>query len=622
MPRFFSPAGILTALLLAGLALPVWAWDPDEGQVAGASDLSPDPGNREALDQLKVILAIPRSSPLLAGIKLPPHGNPSLFGRLFGRGTVNIGVAAADPAFADLPMAAVADEAVTLGEFADAFLQSAPAPEATTAPQKLLARLIAVRLVVREGREMGLDQLPEVREMVRVQRRLILREQLIASHAQPIVADKEEVEKLYRESIRESRIKAVVFTTEPDAKDFAAKLAAGSPFADLAGEFAKKSGVTVKGGIEGEYVRDAEMPPAVAQALEAMQVGAVSAVLPVQGGFMVFRLEEVRRLDRPEARKNAEQKALNFARNKALVALNKALTAKYVKLDEGLLNSLDFKKDFDALLKDERVLASIAGGDPVKVSDFARKIKEKYFHGLSKAIEKGRIEEDKRGVMSEILFKEVFVREALARHLDETEPFQREMEQYERSVVFGAFVQKVLAPEGKVTFAQLKAFYAKHAAEYAEPAMVALKGIAFASGDSAATALNQLRKGADFGWLKANAVGQAPANAPDALDFAGALLVTASLPEALQAAIRGAEPGNSRIYHDTKGYYYVLQIERLVPPRTPPLAEVQEDVLKKAVDEKLQAALDEWTANLRGIYGVEVYATGFSTAAKDKASGN
>ena len=71
----------------------------------------------------------------------------------------------------------------------------------------IMSRLINTRLIVLEARNMGLDELPEIRRMVDSYSRETLMKVLLEQYVQNVKADKNVVEKIYQQAVREWQIK-------------------------------------------------------------------------------------------------------------------------------------------------------------------------------------------------------------------------------------------------------------------------------------------------------------------------------------------------------------------------------------------------------------------------------
>lgn len=155
------------------------------------------------------------SSPILtpetAGIAAKPVPDA-------GAGEVVIGltIPLLSPLFSDVPLAKVNDERVTLKEVRDAVIASHKERTEETAAKKMnyaeiLDRLINLKLILQEAREMGIDELPEVKEAISVYGKQLRKDLLLKRATKNAKANPAEVERIYRDMIREWKIKSVLF---------------------------------------------------------------------------------------------------------------------------------------------------------------------------------------------------------------------------------------------------------------------------------------------------------------------------------------------------------------------------------------------------------------------------
>jgi parvulin-like peptidyl-prolyl isomerase len=285
-----------------------------------------------------------------------------------------------------------------------------------------------------------------------------------------------------------------------------------------------------------------------------------------------------------------------------------------VKVDQKALDNLDFESaepGFEKLRADGRVLATVKGGNPVTVGDLTATMEKKFFHGAERAAEGKKINRRKDQVLEEILNKRVTLLEAKKQKLEKTEYFKVKAQENRNGVLFGAFVQKVIVPDVKVGDEELNEYYQAHIGEYTYPEMVRIDGLLFSDKRTAEEAIEKLRKGADFQWLRANAEGQVdPAKVETLLDFKAQLLDASTLPEGVRKAISGAAPGEYRLYSDPGNAYYVLDLLERFPSKPLPLETVKRGLEKKLFAEKLQRVLMDWEEKLRKASDVKIYATG------------
>lgn len=529
------------------------------------------------------------------------------------------------PAGKDLPLvggkptlAMVNGEPVTLEQFDRALggIHGGMADNATRSrvnPSQLLDRLINARLILQEARNIGLDELPEVRSAEKTYGEDTLRRMLYSYHVRNIrKPDRKEVEKRYREVVKEVKVTSVLFEKEEDGKRLDSEVRAGGDFDELAQRMITAG--EAKGSLEGQYLNFGSLSPEVAKAVSSMKKGEVSPLIRIGKQFSLLKLEDIRYPEDKAARAQAGKDALQAKKVAALKTYTEGLRKKYVAVDRKLFDGLDYESSepgFEKMLSDDRALAKVKGEKPATVADLTKALEKKFFHGADRAAERKKLNPKKDQVLEEILNRRVTVKEAKRRKLDRTEFYKTEMEEYRDGILFGAFVQKAIAPDVKVDEEELKRYYQAHIAEYTFPEMVRIDGLAFSDRKDAEEAIEKLRKGADFQWLRANAEGQVEAGkGKNLLEFGGQLLDATTLPEEVLKAISGASPGDYRLYADPGNAYYALDIRERVPSRPMPFESAKGLMEKKVYSEKRQSVVREWEEKLRKASDVKIYATG------------
>jgi parvulin-like peptidyl-prolyl isomerase len=523
------------------------------------------------------------------------------------------------PIFAEVPVAAVNEETITLGELTATL---ASAHEGRKADEQKMAasidvsetlnRLITVKLFVQEAREMGMDELEEVRNEVGANRKLLTRELLIKDITKNVKADEAEVEKLRKRMVQEWKLKSVLFEKEEDAKKMEEEIKSGKSFDELvekamADKIAKSMG-------EGGFVKPRDLLPNIAAIVSKMEVGTVSPVIEVgsgtDAGFTIMKLEEIRYPEDPEIAERARRAVLSVARALEVNKFKKEAYKKDVKTDDKLLKRLDFeaeKPGFEKMLKDKRTVATVKGEKPVTVSDLAKAIQGKFFHGIERGIRDKEVNKKKAEILDELIEKKIFEKEAAKRGIENTEALRKRLNEFEESALFGLFVQKVIIPDVKITEGEGRAYYADHAGDYTIPEMMKIGSLIFGTQELADSAIERLKEGADFNWMKSNAEGQVDSSTPGLLTFDGSTVVTKSMSEEVQAALLGAKPEEYRIYKDADGHFYVLYVQDVVPPSLQPYEEAREKIAKKLYDAKLKELVDDWAGKLRDIADVKIY---------------
>ncbi len=519
--------------------------------------------------------------------------------------------------FARVPVAEVNDEPITLEEFGKALgMVHSGKSEGTTQAKKdygkILQRLVTAKLIVQEARAMNMCELPEVKKQIDNYKNITLREILREQLIKDVKADDAEVEKVYRESIREFRLRSVMFKNEDDAKAMAKAVAEGKTFEELTEEAAVSK--TARGSGKAETVKASDLNPAIAAALSGMRAGMVSQPVPIQPGFVVFKVEDIRSVESPEARERAHRQVLKRKQNESLIARNNLLSKKYLTFNKKRIESLDFsgQEGMEKLLQDKRVIVQVKGEKPVTVGDLARAIEEKLYHGAGKNPSK-KINNRKTDALEELLAKRLLLAEALKRGIDRTDEYKGKIKEYEENVLFGMFVQRVIAPQSKPSEDELKAYYEQHRKEYLASPKVRFESLVFFKREDAEEALAKLRKGTEMRWLRENAAGQPDRKTSWVPDFGNNLLAIDDLPEDLQKALADARAGDMRLASGPRGYHYVLVVQEAVPAEQLNFEQVADAVKKKVHDEKIQNVLDAWTEKLKKNDEVTLYLKGGDT---------
>ena len=514
-------------------------------------------------------------------------------------------------------VATVNDDPITLEEFNRAIAEAhATNPRGKKAGRidysAIMNRMINTRLIIIEGRNIGLDELPEVKNDIEAYSQETLIKILIEGQVKDIKADPEEVEKDYQELVKEWKITTVRFENEEAAKKFTAELQAGTNFEEAV-KRARSAGLASEVD-ESRYLKDQDLTLPVARLVAKMKVGSVSPIVSIgKKGFVVFKLEGMRFSEKEdqEARKKAELQVLNRKRVQAAKEYYQGLERKYVTVNKELFAALDYESKepgFEKLLQDTRVLAEIKGGRPLTVGEFSKALKQKFYHGIEQAIAGKRINRLKDQVLASILQRRVLLMEATKQGIEKTAEYISSVKDYEISVIFGAFISKVIAPDITLDGKELRAYYQKNSEEYTTPEMMRIKSLVFSKKSEAVEALNKLTAGTDFNWLSSNAEGQVDKNTKGLLNFDGTLLSIRSLPADLSRAVLGAKPGDFRMYESSEGQFYVLYIYQVTPAKPRPFDDVRQEIAKKVYAHKVEKAVEDYAEKLKEYYPVEIYA--------------
>jgi hypothetical protein len=346
-----------------------------------------------------------------------------------------------------------------------------------------------------------------------------------------------------------------------------------------------------------------------------MKVNDVSSPIKIEKskediGYVIVRLEDIRYPDDPAAKERARNVILGSKRSEAVKDFKRDFLKKNAKINLELIKKLDYESEkpgIKKLLQDKRVIVEMKGYKPFTVADLTQNIQEKYFHGLETAIKSKQVNSKKSEVLDQILDKRIIGQEALRRGIDKTERYKNMVREYEDSLLFGLFVQKVLIPDIKVTGEEMKAYYNDHKQEYTYPEMIKLNSLIFSKLNDAESALNKLKQGADLKWMKENAEGQIPEDTKGILPFDSGVLVVTTLPEDVQKSLSGVHSGDFRLYESPEGHFYVFYVQNFIPSHIQPFEEVQSAIFKNVFNKKLSQSVKEWSDKLRGLADIKIY---------------
>lgn len=516
------------------------------------------------------------------------------------------------PPFDDTPVALVDDEPITKYDLSVAIAQQEEQISDHPGEQekeylRILDRLITSRLVVREAKNIGLHETMEVTSQIEAYKKKQLQIELISHHLQGLEPDPAEVDELYRKISREVKLYSLIFPVGPEARRFLEEVKDGN-FEQVAKRFIGEG--KAKEQKDETYVKIKDLEPDVAEEVYSMNVGGLSKIYLIKEGHLLYRLVDARFVEDQPVREEAVGKVLESTRNKKAMEYSFALEDKYVTFDEDLYKQLDFQTDLEKLLQDKRVLAKAKNEkDPfiITVADLAAEMKRSFFHGAEKAAKLNLINERKDTAIANMIFK--YTSDLEARHLglDQTEDFKRKVKDFEISTLFSTFMNKLILPEVKVTEEEVKAYYDEHINEYSSPAMLQMKSLVFSDRQDAETALDKLRKGADYNWVSANAVNLVAPDTDGVLPLDKNLLSLTALPEDLQELTRDAKKGASLLYVPSEpNFYYVLLMENVFPPEPQPYEQARQEVGKKIFTMHSEKLLAEYITKLKEEYPVRI----------------
>ena len=531
------------------------------------------------------------------------------------------------PQFIFTPVASVAGEPIYMGEFsrelgamhadADSAVDGGASPDN---PGELLERLLAVRLVEQEARNMGLDQQGMVQRQVADFAEKTLLYDLLGRRVGELVLDRKAADKIYHEISLAAKLDNYRFQRKENGVAFLKQLDEGADFAPLIKkEVAEGRAI---GEEEEGFVPLKKLRDEVASAANTMKIGEVSRLYGVADGFVVFRLDDRKFIEDPAALEMAEKLTWDQQVAKQSREYMAQVIEQYADYNQEAKKDFNFTQvqsehpDFqlsDALKKfagDQRTLVTVRAGEQtrsMKVSELVEKLKATYFHGTEIELNAGEADKRAAQILEDWIFRIAGKAEAKKMGLDQSRRYQIKIADFERRTLFDHFMQKVIVPEVKLAEDEIRQYYDDHIEDYSTPRMLKMKSLAFYDRKKAASALNKLKKGSDFNWVSANSEGLVAVEDEDLLSFGSGILSVTTLPEGLRAKAEQAVTGDALIYSDPGSFHYVLHLEKNFPPEPKPYDQVRSQILKLVYQERVQEALDAFVAQLKEHYPTEIY---------------
>lgn len=527
--------------------------------------------------------------------------------------------------YAKLAVATVEGDPITLEDFALelATMHNSMTESETPSSQnfnKMLERLISIKLIKQEALNIGFDRTPSVQNQVEVFALKTMIQQLLAGQLADLQVSEEEVEELYQQMAIEVKLLTYRFFDQADAEALLEDYRAGGDFKDLADKMVAK--IKAEGGEDPEYARLNDLFPAVAKAVYTMENGDVSEAFKAEKGYLLFRLEDRRVYEDQDIRLTAANRLIQKQSREKQLDYLKSLEDKYATFHADGEAALDFAKIaeadaeakgteiFSRLSTDQRSVVTLSNGQEtveITVAELAKKLESSMYHGMDRTIDHEQLDNQKELAIWNKLIAIAGKMEAQAQGIDKSEVYLEKVQEFEDRVLFDTFMAKAVVPSVTVPEDDVKKYYYNHLEDYSSPLMLKMKSLVFTDRENAQDALKKLQAGSDFKWVSANITGLADADDKDLLNLGGSLLSVNALPHDLQHKVTGAKQGDLFFYADPGNLYYTLLVDSAFPPKAKTYQEVRQEVGKIIYAQKINEALADWVAKLKEVYETEIF---------------
>lgn len=527
--------------------------------------------------------------------------------------TIVLDVSMFDEDVVDLPLASVNGETISVFELNEALGSVHMGADESKKVGKqsfgdIINRLVTIKLLVQEGKEIGIDRLPETKELLVGAENKKLREMLLTMQLQNISADDEEILQRYANKQTEWRLRFLQFTSRKDADAVVKALKKGTGFDALYSKSLKNK--TAIGDPGDKPTPGEALQPEMLKVIAQTKVGEVTPVMENDGHYFLAKvLSRKSRPDDPAVMDEIRQEELKKARVKSYETYRGELIKKLATYDDALIDGLDLEAKepgFISYRNDKRVLVTIQGEQPVTVADLIASFEKKFFHGVERMISEKKLNSAKREQLVEVIGSRVLLSEARLRGLDKTREFQVASRDTEEMTIFGMLIEKAIKPDVHVTQEELEAYYKEHSKEYTSVEQLTLELLPFKTESQAASAAEKLKRGLDIKWMKENGEGYVPVAKTEFADTTLQHVERSVLPDKLVKVLNGVQEGDIRLLSGSPHSFVVL-VNALTPVSILPLERVAGDIRAKLGTAKLNEAVTSYTSKLKAESEITVY---------------
>jgi parvulin-like peptidyl-prolyl isomerase len=470
--------------------------------------------------------------------------------------------------------------------------------------RKYLEKVIDRRLLIQEGRRMGLPDRADVRALVEAERGERARQILIAEEidAKSVPTD-DQVKAIFATFAYALEVRQFVAVTEAEAAAARAQLAAGADFEKLARE--KSIAPSALQGGAGVVAWGGD--PARERVVFALQVGELSAPFKTDLGWELIRVEK--RMDPKEPpsyekvskriRSTLERRAKGERRDALLGDLRTRYAAKAldcpIRIPE--LRRVLEAKDAEAKSSGARTCLTWTGGS-MTFEQVARRVAIEQLEQLPAA----KVDEAAGRILGDLLDERILVAEALARGLDRRPDVVAATSVKEDDAVESILLGEHVLAGVRATDEEVKRWYEAHLGDFMEPARVALAQIVVATPDQAADVQRRLAAKESFEELARSLSKDTQSAARGG--FVGDFAVDALEPEfAPVAALKEGEL--SAPIRSARGYHLV-KVLATKPARQLSLEEAKPAVQRAVVQPIVAERTKKWFGTLRANAAIEV----------------
>lgn len=460
-------------------------------------------------------------------------------------------------------LARIGDEVITKGNL-EAALNRIPQNRRGNDNERLLDRLIEVKVFSMEARKSGLDDDPQIKESIESTTKETLARYFVKKYidrqAEP---SEEEIKKYYKKERKEQfvvpegvLIQHILVKRKEQAEALLKELKEGASFEKLA----KKKSIArswKKGGVLG-WLFKGKMDPELEKVAFNLKIGTLSDVIQTREGYQIIKV-----LNKSDKRNISLETARAKIRYTLFWKKKRELIDKYY--EEAKVNKKPNEKGVLFKIGDEAFKEEII--EPI----------------LSKASEKERKKLKPRWV-NYLIETTVFSREARKVGLEKDPEFADELQRKTEEILAGAFKKRFINDKIQVSDNEVADYYQSHSKEFKVPPLVRVKTIRVKTEEEAENILRELKEGAEFDTLAEEKSTYPSDSKGGDIGWFG----KGAEDPALEKAAFSLEKGQMSGIIKTKGGYQIIKVVDKRDKKTWPLSKVKERVRMRLIAQKFQ----------------------------------
>lgn len=541
-----------------------------------------------------------------------------------GQGTIELKAPIFSLDFTDTPVATVNEEVIRFGDFAQRIISMyqgmSDGEVASHDYGGLLERLVTVKLVVLEAKNIGIDETRSSMAQISGIKEKALTELLLLEQLKDTLPNMEDIEAVYKQVSQEVKLMTIQIDSQEDAQTFLETYQAQGEFKALADALVAQGKASLSN--DGDYTHINELLPNIKTEIAQLEIGSVSQIYTAStDAYLMFKLLDRRFVENQALYLKIQSKNLEIEKQSRTLEYVETLKEKYVRYNkdvkavlefETLKNEnpdLDLREYLQQFRDDQRTLVSFEGADDQKitVAEVVTKINDSFYHGLEETVTATRLNAEKYKALYKAEFKITSMLEAKKLGLDKNRRYLESVEKFTTSLLFETFLEKAIAPEVSITEEEVRQRYNERLSDFSSPVMLKMRSLVFETEKDARVAFARLKSKSDFKWVSANSSGMVDKGTKGVLPFDSKLLSATALPESIQKKAALAGTGDVLLFADPEKFFYVLFVDMAYPPKPKEYESVKHQIGQLIYKEKFQQILGHWVSKLKEVYETEIY---------------